>query len=279
MLRVLIVFCFVVVIPSSFAGEVPSFEEPTVDDLMDQRSVIDKDIGDAEKNKNTPSYKEPTVDSLVEQQSIIDKALMEAEGLAKSGILDEQLNSSKRLMNSIEYPKGGLGFEMPSYLSKLNDKGYLDRALNASVNSPEELPYGDFPQPLVLVSFSMPEEQILSLVNEAAKVGASVVVRGLIDNDLQKTVWALKDLSSQVEGGGLAIDPTVFKRFDITSVPSFVLPFEALKRCDGVVCAVPSYTKAAGSVTLRYFLELVERSATKEDERAIAKSWIAKYEL
>lgn len=73
-------------------------------------------------------------------------------------------------------------------------------------------------QLLVFVSFSMGDEMIKTLAEDAAKKGARVLIRGLIENSWQKTLEKLKKIQANVD-----IDPEAFKRFEVTVVPTFVL--------------------------------------------------------
>lgn len=127
--------------------------------------------------------------------------------------------------------------------------------------------------PVVLVSFSMPESQIKSLLEEAKRINAFVVIRGLIDDDFDKTIRKIKALSGE-KVSGVAIDPTLFRRFNVTTVPTFILPLRPIESCLKDVCEVPPHVRATGSATFTYFLETVVRLGD-QDERLAAQSWLA----
>ncbi len=139
--------------------------------------------------------------------------------------------------------------------------------------------------PIVLVSFSMPDNQLKALITEAHKVGAVVAIRGLVNDDFKQTLIKLRQLTntntdsleqgnnSQI--GGIIIDPTLFRRFSVSTVPTFILPLESLQPCTEQGCVVPEHVQATGSATLKYFLDLVARTGSKAEQQA-AQVWLAK---
>lgn len=74
----------------------------------------------------------------------------------------------------------------------------------------------------VFVSFSMPKSSLQALLQQVSLVGGQLVIRGFIDNSLQKTADAVSQVL--VNGrGGLSIDPPLFQQYHITKVPAFVV--------------------------------------------------------
>lgn len=69
---------------------------------------------------------------------------------------------------------------------------------------------------LVFVSFSMPEQSLKLWSQQAEKTGASLILRGLINNSLQAT-------TQNKIIAGFNIDPEKFNQYDIKSVPAVVL--------------------------------------------------------
>ncbi len=72
----------------------------------------------------------------------------------------------------------------------------------------------------VFVSFSMGDQAISQMIKSARKHGAIVVLRGLYKNSMKETIAKLSDALKQ---GGIVIDPNLFAKYSITSVPTFVL--------------------------------------------------------
>ena len=103
----------------------------------------------------------------------------------------------------------------------------------------------DLPQLLVFVSFSMPENALKELSNEVEKVGGALVVRGLIDNSFKRTAQFLTTAKASV-----MIDPTLFERFQITTVPTFVYA----KKISHDEATTPVHDRLMGHVTLYHAL-------------------------
>ena len=123
------------------------------------------------------------------------------------------------------------------------------------------------PPPLIFVSFSIPDDDLRALLREAAKTGSPVVLRGMVDNSMKRTVERLgallgKDTASSSEPSpSLAIDPTLFERFKIDHVPAFVLPASTADPCTPSGCPTPDHLKLAGDVSLSYALGVMAREA------------------
>ena len=119
------------------------------------------------------------------------------------------------------------------------------------------------PTLLVFVSFSLPEPTLVRLVEQAAAARATLVLRGLVDGSLTKTVARAQALigSRQV---AFQIDPLAFDRFGVTQVPSFVLLRRGVeaRACEAGSCfAADAFVRAAGDVSVRYALEFIGRTA------------------
>ncbi|MFA7606532.1 MAG: type-F conjugative transfer system pilin assembly protein TrbC [Rhodocyclaceae bacterium] len=125
------------------------------------------------------------------------------------------------------------------------------------------------PHPLIFVSFSLPEDSLRALLAEAGRTGAPLVLRGLMEDSMQHTAARLGELlgtqndreASAESSPSLAIDPTLFERFDVDQVPAFVLPQDTLAPCTPEGCPVPEHLKVAGDVSLAYALGVMAREA------------------
>lgn len=62
----------------------------------------------------------------------------------------------------------------------------------------------DDPRPLVFISFSMPEASLRSLLAEAARTGSPLVLRGLVEGSMKRTVARLGELLGTGEAGNVA---------------------------------------------------------------------------
>lgn len=224
----------------------------------------------------TPKYKEPDKAAVEQQKSAIDGALKQADTIMQDGTLDKLLSQERGKLNNIPQNMQGLNIQMPEFLEKERDDRYLAKALAAGKSIDEANASAmEARYPIVLISLSMPEGQIKELIAEAYQIGAAIAVRGLIDDDFQKTLMKLKQLAGEKDGGVL-IDPTLFRRFEATAVPTFVLPLEPLQQCTDKGCPTPRHVKATGSATFQYFLDMVARTGD-DNEKTEAKAWLAKY--
>jgi conjugal transfer pilus assembly protein TrbC len=144
------------------------------------------------------------------------------------------------------------------------DLGAIARGYEAMGKpAPGSSPLANGPSLLVFVSFAMPEPTLSRLVDQAARSGATLVLRGLIDGSLQQTVLRAQRLIGQRQVG-FQIDPQAFDRFSVSATPTFVLlkVGVAPAPCAAGTCfASSSYVSAAGDVSIDYALEFFKRSA------------------
>ena len=54
---------------------------------------------------------------------------------------------------------------------------------------------------------------------------------------------------------GFAIDPTLYQRFEIKRVPTFVVTEQAATRCTEQACTTPKHAKISGDLSPSYILE------------------------
>lgn len=220
-------------------------------------------------------YSEPEQAVVEQQQAIINDSMDQVDKIMSDGTLNDVLNKERKKLSQMSAAPG-LNIQMPAFLEEARKDRYLSKALSAgmSVNNVEPATM-DNQFPVVLISLSMPKGQIKNLIDEASHIGAGVVVSGIIDNDFQKTLIKLKQLA-EGRDGGILIDPTLFRRFEVTAVPTFILPLEPLQQCTEAGCVIPKHVKATGSASFQYFFDLVSRIGD-EDEKAEADKWLGKY--
>ena len=116
---------------------------------------------------------------------------------------------------------------------------------------------------LVFVSFSMPELALGRLVDQAARSGATLVLRGFVDGSLQQTVARTQRLIGQRQVG-FQIDPQAFDRFSVAVTPTFVLIKDgaAPEPCAAGTCYPASaFVSASGDVSVDYALEYFKRAS------------------
>lgn len=148
------------------------------------------------------------------------------------------------------------------------DLGALARGFDAQAGQPALQPPSG-PGLLVFISFAMPEAALARLVDQAARARASLVLRGLVDGSLSKTVTRVQGLIAGLGGArqvSVQIDPQAFDRFSVTQTPTFVLVRDGAQpqSCAAGMCfAADAYAMAAGDVSLDYALAFFQRSAPK----------------
>lgn len=143
------------------------------------------------------------------------------------------------------------------------------------------------PHPLIFVSFSLPEDSLRALLAEAGRTGSPLVLRGLVEDSMQRTAARLGELlgakndreAAAEPTPSLAIDPTLFERFDVDKVPAFILPQDTLASCTPEGCPVPEHLKVAGDVSLAYALSVMAREAGGTTLGDRAEQWRQRLEV
>lgn len=113
---------------------------------------------------------------------------------------------------------------------------------------------------VVFVSFSMPDASLRRVAAEVAKVNGMMVIRGFVNDSLKETVEASQNYTNL--GAQIQIHPDLFREFNVTQVPSYVLvkagtPMEG---CSNLNVACQNYVKVEGDASLHAVLERMEKS-------------------
>lgn len=135
------------------------------------------------------------------------------------------------------------------------DLGALARGFDAGAQPPA-LATAPQPRLLVFISLSMPEATLTRLADQAARARAVLVLRGLAEGSMTRTVARVRQLvgTRQV---AVQVDPQAFDRYAVVSVPTFVLVRAGASSppCAGSLCSGgDTFAKAAGDVSLGYAL-------------------------
>lgn len=131
------------------------------------------------------------------------------------------------------------------------------RALNpdASALSPGDL--------LIFISFSLPDPVLRALVDQAARTGAVLVMRGLHDNSIKHSLPRVRALLGSRKVAW-QIDPRLFRAFAVRAVPSFALtePHALAASCTREACERPArWASVAGNVSLHAALDRIAHGA------------------
>ena len=125
------------------------------------------------------------------------------------------------------------------------------------------LPLQEPPHLRIFISLSMPAPTLRRLGVQVERSGGTLVLRGLQDGSLTRTVAKLHELFGE-RLPALQIDPQAFERYRITQVPTFVLSKATAqleeRSCQASSCTRLSLVKIAGDVSLDYALGLMQQS-------------------
>lgn len=208
-------------------------------------------------------YVEPEAADLGQARHAAESALGAVNAIKESSRFIEDLNREREALRNLG-PLPRSGFNIPFAKSP----GPLLEQVETAGNEIAQHGYGalgDGPSLFVMISLSMPEQQVKALIAEARQFGAIVAIRGITGDDFMGTVEHLRSLAGD-NGDGVVIDPNLFRRFSVASVPTFIMALEPVTQCTDARCDIPAHTKATGSATIAYFLDLVARLGTQKEQ-------------
>ncbi|MCY4488015.1 MAG: type-F conjugative transfer system pilin assembly protein TrbC [Deltaproteobacteria bacterium] len=148
----------------------------------------------------------------------------------------------------------------------------LERAGRRAFSAPAPLPAEDHarrvagglttrphgPEVIVFMSLSAPAESWRQWSREAARIGAPLVLRGLGPDGFQATVKRIGPFLDR--GSGAAIDPRLFRLFDIKAVPAVAVVPDGVPPCESRGCSAdpaPPHDRVAGNIGLEAALEAI----------------------
>lgn len=123
-----------------------------------------------------------------------------------------------------------------------SDSQFIDDLLSKQKASNQEKPTEGA---LYFVSFSIPEEGLKRMLHETRQYGIPATMRGLINNDMKTTSDAVMQLVKDGVTDGVQIDPTLYAKYNIRSVPALVV------RCQA------GYDVVRGNIRVKQALEKV----------------------
>ena len=112
---------------------------------------------------------------------------------------------------------------------------------------------------LVFMSLAVPEPSWRQWSAQSARIGAPMVLRGVVEGGLAATVRAIQSRGPQ---DGAAIDPRLFRLFRIGSVPAVAVVPGGVPACTSPGCsadAVPPHDLVTGNIGLEGALEAIAR--------------------
>lgn len=158
-----------------------------------------------------------------------------------------------------EFKKQVSGFRYGLPESQLERFSEDRKEISSSMDTDSQSEGG--PKLLYFVSFSIPDSGIINMNSEAKRYGFLPVIRGLINNDFKATAEKVFSLTKRNKDFGVAIDPFLFKQYDIKAVPALVM-----------VCG-NKYDLIYGSLPVKESLEKIAQNGDcKEDAKKILEN-------
>ncbi|EIY1064803.1 type-F conjugative transfer system pilin assembly protein TrbC [Escherichia coli] len=140
------------------------------------------------------------------------------EHTANRQFIQEQLRLDRQRFQSLQTPE----FLNQHRPVAPQEQSFLDAQAQQFRQSMQP---GDRPvdEALVFVSFSMPSDELKQRVKDAAQLNIPVVIRGMVNGDMRATANAVAGLVKESNSGGVQIDPTTFRKYNITAVPVLIV--------------------------------------------------------
>ena len=156
---------------------------------------------------------------------------------------------------------------------KLNVEELRERALNnprvrALLGADDGIAKGDAAGPkygsdrvFIMLSFSMPEQSLRSAMVEANRFGLPILMRGFVKNDVLATQTAIQRVfKDDAQSVGFNIDPTMFTRFNVTSVPQVIVVNDDIGSCETQGCELdvpPPHDVVRGNIPIEAALRMI----------------------
>ena len=136
----------------------------------------------------------------------------------------------------------------------------VGRAVAGSGLPPAGLPSAG-PEVIVFMSLAVPEPSWREWSDEAARIGAPMVLRGVDPEGLATTLHAIRG-RQDADGAGVGIDPRLFRLFRIGHVPAVAVVPGGVAPCTTPGCSVdppPPHDLVTGNIGLEAALEAIAR--------------------
>jgi type-F conjugative transfer system pilin assembly protein TrbC len=178
--------------------------------------------------------------------------------IGKVGDLDALFNKAQRnsaiQMQPIEVPKESMPNEYQSPLMKDLAKDAFNTDIRKEIAKDATKKTGS--DLIVFVSFSMPDDLLASYSAQAKEAGATLVLRGMVEQSVNKTQLRAIPLNKPLASWD--INPGLFRKFNIRHVPAIVLADSKDSQVMEEGCARPSaYIEVDGDVSIRQALLLM----------------------
>lgn len=139
--------------------------------------------------------------------------------------LKQQEDFSEQLRRQ---PDKALQQELEAQISRnpltRSDQQFIDNLASQQRESTRDKPAEGA---VYFISFSIPDEGLKRMLHETHRYGIPATLRGLVNNDMKATTDAVMGLVKAGITEGVQIDPTLYSRYGIRSVPALVVRCKA----------------------------------------------------
>jgi conjugal transfer pilus assembly protein TrbC len=121
---------------------------------------------------------------------------------------------------------------------------------------------GEAPRFIAFASLSMPPAALRDMIGRVNAAGGVVALRGFPAGSAKVLTEALSKVAlNQDQLGSVGIDPRLFRAFNVTAVPTYVVASTDFDLCDGLDCQtqIPPHDRLSGNVTADFALETIAR--------------------
>ncbi len=200
----------------------------------------------------------PTVEQMTEQQRKAQAVLQQTHHelkRQKTQNIQPNVNIEAILKQAQQGSTPNVPLVTPEQLNRLANRADKRTDKRSTTTPPSTQANG---QAYLFVSTSMPAASLKTLLTQAGRANIPVILRGMVDGSIQKTFARMHQYGKET-GAAVQIDPRLFDRFDITTVPSVVVvqentPLDCQQNCPALL-----HGKVVGDAPLDYALSVIER--------------------
>lgn len=111
---------------------------------------------------------------------------------------------------------------------------------------------------IAFASLSMPPEALSRMIADTTRAGGVVVFRGFSAGSPQPFIAGIRQVIDQQGASNIAIDPRLFRAFNVQRVPTYVALSRDFEPCDQLDCVseTPPHDRISGNITTEYALSV-----------------------
>lgn len=214
--------------------------------MMTGASAQDNETGlDPQKLRSKAQAAHPEAEAFVREVQKRGQALeADARAVSEAGKAQARSQSPRLAIPGLAKAKTANGINLDAVLEQAS-------ALQAEQHA-------DHPRLIAFVSASMPKASFRQVVNDVGKAGGVVALRGFPGGSQKLMSAALRARLEPSDAlGGMGIDPRLFRAFNVSQVPVYIVLGADIELCDDLACrpTPPPYDRMTGNVTLEHALE------------------------